>query len=102
MSIRAAARNEELFRAVNERIEAVSTELPGSDPNMDFLCECDQIECVAKVTATPAEYEAVRAVPTHFIVLPEHVDVTVEHVVVVSNDRYAVVEKQGAAARDAE
>ncbi len=69
---------------------------------MDFLCECDQIGCLAKVSATLDEYEAVRAVPTHFIVLPDHIDHTVEHTVVRSNDRFAVVEKEGAAARDAE
>jgi hypothetical protein len=101
MSLRAAARNEELFRAVNERIEAVSNALATTDPNMDFLCECDQIDCLAKVSATRDEYEAVRAVPTHFIVLPDHVDHTVEHTVVRSNERFAVVEKEGAAARDA-
>jgi hypothetical protein len=102
MSLRAAARNEELFRTVNERIEAVSQELPGTEPNLDFLCECDQIDCLAKINATLQEYESVRAVPTHFIVLPAHVDHTVEHVVVVANDRFVVVEKEGSAARDAE
>ena len=102
MSVGAAARNEELFRTVNEQIEAVSQTLAGTDPNMDFLCECDQIDCVAKVSATRDEYESVRAVSTHFIVVPEHVDPSVEHVVVLSNDRFAVVEKEAAAARDAE
>ena len=102
MSLRAAARNEELFRTVNERIEAVSKTLAGTDPNMDFLCECDQIDCLAKVSATRDEYESVRAEPTHFIILPDHLDPDVEHLVVISNDRFAVVEKEGAAARDAE
>jgi hypothetical protein len=102
MSLRAAARNEELFRSVNENIEAVSKTLAGTDPNMDFLCECDQIDCLAKVSATLDEYESVRAEPTHFIVLPDHVDPSVERIVIVSNDRFAVVEKEGVAARDAE
>ena|SRR5437763_8471907 len=102
MSLRAAARNEELFRVVNERIEAVSKSLAGTDPNMDFLCECDQADCLAKVSATLNEYESVRADPTHFILLPDHVDPNVEHVVVISNDRFAVVQKDDAAARDAE
>jgi hypothetical protein len=43
----------------------------------------------------------VRAAPTHFVVLPAHVDRQVEHVVS-ENERFAVVEKQGAAAKDAE
>jgi len=101
MTVRAAARNEELFRRVNEQIEAISQSLPGSDPNMDFLCECDEIDCAEKIIVTLAEYESVRAVPTHFVVLPAHVDRRVEHVVT-ENERFAVVEKQGAAARDAE
>jgi hypothetical protein len=101
MSVEAAARNEELFRTVNEKIEAVSQTVPATESNMEFLCECDDTDCVEKVSLTRAEYDAVRAVPTHFVVLPEHVDPAVEHTVVRSNERFAVVEKQGAAARDA-
>ena len=101
MSVDAAARNEELFRTVNEHIESVNQAVPATDPNIDFLCECDNVECVEKVSATPAEYESVRAVATHFIVRPEHVDPQVEHVVS-SNERFAVVKKTGAAAKDAE
>jgi hypothetical protein len=101
MSVEAAARNEELFRTVNEQIEAVSQTVPATESNMEFLCECDDVECVEKVSLTRAEYEAVRAVPTHFIVLPDHAGPEVEHVVS-SNERFAVVEKRGAAASDAE
>lgn len=101
MSLGAAARNEELFRTVNEQIESVSETVPATDPNMAFLCECDNVECVEKLSVTVAEYESVRAVPTHFLVFPDHVDPQVEHVVS-SNERFAVVAKEGAAARDAE
>jgi len=101
MRLDAAARNEELFRTVNERIESVRQNVPASDPSMDFLCECDNVDYVEKVSLTLSEYESVRAVATHFIVLPEHTDPQLEHVVS-ANDRFAVVEKEGAAARDAE
>jgi hypothetical protein len=101
MKDEAKARNEELFRTVNEEIEAISQTIPATAPTMDFLCECDHLDCQGKVNATRAEYEAVRAEPTHFIVLPAHVDPFVEHVVS-SGERFVVVEKQGAAARDAE
>jgi hypothetical protein len=50
---------------------------------------------------TRAEYESVRAVPTHFIVIPGHEDRRVEHVTE-SNERFFVVEKEGTAARNAE
>lgn len=97
----AKARNEEIFRNVNERIEGVSQTVPATEPTMAFLCECDDLECHGKIEATRAQYESVRAVSTHFIVLPGHVDPEVEHVVF-SDDRFVVVEKEGAAARDAE
>jgi hypothetical protein len=101
MNTDARARNEELFRQVNERIEDASQTVPATESTMGFLCECDDLECHGKVEVTRAEYESVRAVPTRFIVLPDHVDPEIEHVVF-SDDRFGVVEKEGAAARDAE
>jgi hypothetical protein len=97
----AAAKNEQLFRKVNEQIETVSQEVPATDLTMDFLCECDDVDCHATVNATRAEYESVRAVSTHFIVVPGHVDPAVEHVVL-SNERFLVVEKEGEAAERAD
>jgi hypothetical protein len=101
MNADAKARNEEIFRKVNERIEGVSQTVPATEPTMAFLCECDDLECHGKVEVTRAQYESVRAVPTHFIVLPDHIDPEIEHVVF-SDDRFVVVEKEGAAARNAE
>jgi hypothetical protein len=97
----AQAKNEELFRRVNERIEAVSQTVALDDETMEVLCECDQPDCYEKVQATRAEYESVRSDPTHFIVLPDHQDESVEHAVF-SNERFLVVEKEGKAALDAE
>ena len=94
-------RNEALFREVNERIEDVSTTLVPDEEQMEFLCECDDTACTEKVSATRAEYEAVRAVGTHFIVTPGHQDPGVESVVQ-QNDRFLVVEKEGRAGHDAE
>ena len=94
------AKNEELFRNVNERIAEVSAGVRRDLPLMDFLCECDRDGCEEKVQATRAEYEAVRARPTHFIVLPGHEDRRVERVIS-TNDRFTIVEKQGQAATDA-
>jgi hypothetical protein len=101
MTTDARARNEELFRQVSERIEHASQTVSATEPTMAFLCECDALECHGKVEVTRAEYESVRSEPTHFIVLPDHVDPEIEHVVF-SDDRFGVVEKEGAAARDAE
>jgi hypothetical protein len=97
----AAARNEALFRKVNERIEDVSSTVPRDETAMEFLCECDRPGCYERIKATRAEYEAVRAVPTHFIVLPGHEDRSVEQVTD-STDRFFVVEKEGLAGVEAE
>ena len=97
----ARERNEALFREVNERIEDVGTTLLPDDQPMEFLCECDNRDCVEKVSATRAEYEAIRAVGTHFVVLPGHEDPGVERVVQ-ENERFLVVEKEGEAAQEAE
>jgi hypothetical protein len=94
-------RNEALFREVNERIEDVGTTLPPDDAPMEFLCECDDPDCVEKVSATRAEYEAIRAVATHFVVLPGHEDPSVEHVVQ-QTESFLVVEKEGQAAHEAQ
>jgi hypothetical protein len=94
------ARNEVLYRAVNERIEAVSQTVPGNEP-IEFLCECDRRDCRENVNVTRTEYEAVRAVPTHFILLPDHQDPRIEHIAF-ANERFLVVEKEGKAARRAE
>jgi hypothetical protein len=94
------ARNEELFRNVNEQIEILSQTVEREDPVMEYLCECDRPDCYEKVKATRAEYETVRTEPTHFIVSVGHQDPSVERVLT-SNDRFVIVEKQGDAARDA-
>jgi hypothetical protein len=94
-------RNEALFREINERIEGVGTSLAPDDVPMEFLCECDDPDCVEKVSATRAEYEAVRAVATQFVVLPGHEDPGVEHVVQ-RTERFLVVEKEGQAAHEAQ
>jgi hypothetical protein len=96
----AAARNEALFRKVNERIEDVSVAVPRDDQTMEFLCECDRAGCYERVHTTRAEYESVRASPTHFLVLPGHEDRGVEHVIH-STERFFVVEKEGVAAVEA-
>src|SRR2546430_2835611 len=96
----ALAKNEELFRNVNEQIERISRTVAHDDQTMEYLCECDGPDCYERVRATREEYESVRAEPTHFIVVAGHEDPRVERVVY-SNERFLVVEKQGTAASDA-
>lgn len=85
------AKNETLFREVNERIKEVNEPLALEEPS-DYLCECGSRDCTEPISLTPAEYEQVRSEPTHFAVVSGHVVPNVESVVV-EKDRYVIVEK---------
>jgi hypothetical protein len=85
------ARNETLFREVNERIKQVNASLATIEQT-DFLCECGDESCTEPVSLSMVEYEAVRAEPTQFAVVPGHAAPDIEQVVM-SNRRYAVVVK---------
>jgi hypothetical protein len=92
------ARNETLFRQVNERVKDVSDAFAAVDSSpVDFVCECGDPDCTEPVSLTLHEYERVRSVPTHFIVVPDHVDPAIE-VVVRRGNGYVVVEKRPAEA----
>jgi hypothetical protein len=86
------ATNEAIFRAGNERIDAMLADKPGRTP---YLCECGDAECFERVELTNEEYEAVRAHPARFFTLPGHEDVTAGEVVVETSAAYTVVEKRG-------
>jgi hypothetical protein len=83
------ARNETLFREVNERIEEIRS--PEED-QIDFLCECGVEECKDAVRLTVVEYEKLRADPTTFAVVPGHSIEDIESVVV-ETERFHVVRK---------
>jgi hypothetical protein len=92
---RRAARNENLWRSVNERVEEVR-----SSPKsmfISFICECPQASCSDEVAMTKEEYETVRRSPDRFVVKRDHVVQEFEHVVDSADDRYAVVQKVGEA-----
>jgi hypothetical protein len=89
------ARNEALFREVNERVADVSRERDGA-AGIDFLCECADDACKAAITLKRSEYEAVRSDPRQFVIVPGHVVADIE-LVLSEGDRYAVVRKTGRA-----
>lgn len=84
------ARNETMFRSVNERVDEVVQ--PGPQEEIDFLCECGDSECVEKVTLTREEYERVRADGTQFAIVPGHEIPEIEDVVLRA-DRFLVARK---------
>jgi hypothetical protein len=85
------ARNESLFREVNERIRDVPPEGPEPE-HSGFLCECGDAACTETVLLSLEEYEAVRSDPATFAVLPTHVIEDVEEVVA-RTDRFVTVRK---------
>ena len=96
-----AARNESVFRELNEQLEAAA---PGGPSDVKgFVCECADMSCTAVLAVPLGEYESIRANPQRFVVAPEeiHVDLTVERIVE-RRPAYWVVEKIGLAGEIAE
>jgi hypothetical protein len=93
------ARNQALFREVNERISSLSSGFASTyDQLLDVLCECSDEICTVRIRVTVEHYEQVRACPTRFVIYPRHDSAQIEQVV----DRgrgYEVVEMFGDAAR---
>lgn len=85
------ARNEVLFRQVNERVADVNRELSDGD-TVDFICECANPDCVEMIALTLAEYESVRSDPRHFALRPGHERQGIESVIA-RNDRFVIVQK---------
>jgi hypothetical protein len=84
------ARNEVLFREVNERVREVSVDIT-SGP-IDFLCECGNGDCTDTIPLTRTEYERIRSDPELFVVKPGHGTADLEHVVA-EDERFQVVRK---------
>jgi len=89
------ARNEAVFREVNDRIREVSAHWAAADA-VAFVCECSLADCVEALTLTLEEYEAIRVDPTWFVVAPGHVVPESERLVRTEGGRYSVVEKSAA------
>jgi hypothetical protein len=77
------ARNEVLFREVNERIRHVHVGAGdlGSRDTFAVLCECGDQNCVEEIHLKPREYEQVRADPRQFVIAPGHGIPEVEEIV---------------------
>jgi hypothetical protein len=89
------AKNEVLFRTVNEAIEQQALRFGGID-EYEFICECASRNCLDRITLTLRQYEHIRADGSRFFVAPGHANVELEKVVEQA-PRYHVVQKDGAA-----
>jgi hypothetical protein len=84
------ARNEVVFREVNQRIAELSENW--ADGEFHIVCECATIGCQAMLPVRVEEYQRVRTNPRRFFVFPGHVFPEIEDIVE-QHDAYQVVEK---------
>jgi hypothetical protein len=63
-----AARNQELFRELNNAI----SKLRYSSSFNEYVCECGLKTCLGTITLTTRQCEQIRSDPTRFVVLPGH------------------------------
>lgn len=94
-----AARNEVVFREVNEQVAGLGQPKGGADAS--FVCECAETACIDRIGVPLDVYASVRANPRRFIVRPGHERPELERVVD-THDDFLVVEKVGDAAAVAE
>ena len=87
-SLERLARNQTLFREVNERIETTA----GDHEIVEFVCECSNTECIESVELTLAAYERVRSNSTWFVIKADH-DIPQIERIISRDDGYLVVEK---------
>lgn len=90
-----AAKNEEVFRDVNNLIEQGAERL-GVARRLPFHCECADASCSETVELAPIEYDRIASHRFRFVVQPGHERAEIESVVS-TTERYVVVEKQGEA-----
>lgn len=96
-----AARNQALFRAVNEKIVGLNEAFGDVVGSFSVACECANVSCVDLLEIPPDAYRQVRRNPRTFVVLPDHVFPEVE-IVLSTHDGYAIVEATGRGAHVAE
>jgi hypothetical protein len=82
------AKNETVFRQVNERIR----DLTVYEDLIEFLCECGDGDCLQPVSMSAADYERVRARGTWFLIVPGH-DLPEAENVVEEHDGFHIVQK---------
>jgi hypothetical protein len=92
------ARNEVMFRAINERIRELGGrfEQTGID-TLAFICECADETCVARLELSIRQYDDIRWIPARFVVLPGHEATPLVERVVYRSDDFVIVRKIGLA-----
>jgi hypothetical protein len=89
-SLERLARNQVLFREVNERLAEVAD--AHSTVPTEFCCECSLIDCDQMIELERSEYEGIRSFSNLFVIAPGHETPEVERNVE-ENGRFTLVEK---------
>jgi hypothetical protein len=90
VSLEGLARNQVLFREVNERyLEVAATWGPVP---IAFLCECSRLDCDATIELDRDEYNGIRSSSNLFVIAPGHETLAVERIIE-ENERFTLVEK---------
>jgi hypothetical protein len=87
-----AARNELVFRTVNEQIMDITERFATLLTDVDIVCECTDPTCTGAIRVRTSEFLAIRETKSDFIVLPGHEQLDVEQVVA-RHENYLVVRK---------
>lgn len=88
-----------IFREVNERIAEI-THTWEWDGKQGFLCECAAGRCTQAIWLTRTQYEAIRAEPAQFFVVPGH-ELAAKERIVARHEDFVVVEEVGEARENA-
>lgn len=86
-----------LRREVNQRIQALNEQFQAEE--LEVFCECGRTGCSDRLKASASTYDALRRVPTHFLVKRGHV--ADEDRVVGEHDQFVIVEKFGSSGVEA-
>ncbi|MCW2920741.1 MAG: hypothetical protein JWL76_615 [Thermoleophilia bacterium] len=95
------ARNENVYRAVNERIVDASNRLMRPTDHIDVACECGNLGCAQLLRVRVEDYQDVRSHPSRFLIARGHRTPDTE-VLVHRRGEFEVVEKIGIGARRAQ
>ncbi len=90
---RRIARNEALYRQVNERIQGLNQAFGSLTGDFAVVCECGDLACSDQIRVPPDAYGETRAHAAQFIVKPGHEEPDVETVVAREVD-YLIVRKR--------
>ena len=87
-----------LARTSNEATELLNQELSAGERRASLRCECGDPSCEEHLEATHAEYEAVRAFGSRFVIVLDHENPETS-CVLCENPRFAVIDVVAGPAR---